>query len=90
MAKRKKSRAHQESKGERSNVNKKLCNTIRNNTTLLQRTLNQREAWLKGKKVMLTIPNPNDKETNKKFIKVNAKDIWGSPKKYIMKQSASE
>ena len=90
MAKRKKSRAHQESKGERSNVNKKLCNTIRNNTTLLQRTLNQREAWLKGKKVMLTIPNPNDKETNKKFIKVNAKDIWGSPKKYIMKQTASE
>ena len=90
MAKRKKSRAHQESKGERSNVNKKLCNTIRNNTTLLQRTLNQRESWLRGKKVMLTIPNPNDKETNKKFIKVNAKDIWGSPKKYIMKQTASE
>ena len=90
MAKRKKSRAHQESKDERSNVNKKLCNAIRNNTTLLQRTLNQREAWLRGKKVMLTIPNPNDKETNKKFIKVNAKDIWGSPKKYIMKQSASE
>ena len=90
MAKKKKSRAHQESKGERSNVNKKLCNAIRNNTTLLQRTLNQREAWLKGKKVMLTIPNQNDKETNKKFIKVNAKDIWGSPKKYIMKQTASE
>ena len=90
MAKRKKSRAHQESKGKRSNVNKKLCNAIRNNTTLLQRTLNQREAWLRGKKVMLTIPNPNDKETNKKFIKVNAKDIWGSPKKYIMKQTASE
>ena len=90
MAKRKKSRAHQESKGERSNVNKKLCNAIRSNTTLLQRTLNQREAWLRGKKVMLTIPNPNDKETNKKFIKVNAKDIWGSPKKYIMKQTASE
>ena len=90
MAKRKKSRAHQESKGERSNVNKKLCNAIRNNTTLLQRTLNQREAWLRGKKVMLTIPNPNDKETNKKFFKVTAKDIWGSPKKYIMKQSASE
>ena len=43
MDKRKKSRAHQESKGERSNVNKKLCNAIRNNTTLLQRTLNQRE-----------------------------------------------
>ena len=90
MAKRKKSRAHQESKGERSNVSKKVCNAMRSDTSMLQRTLNQREAWLRGKKVMLTIPNPNDKETNKKFIKVNAKDIWGSPKKYIMKQTASE
>ena len=90
MAKRKKSRAHQVSKGERSNVNKKVCNAMRSDTSMLQRTINQREAWMKGKNVMVTIPNPNDKETNKKFIKVNAKDIWGSPKKYIMKQSASE
>ena len=86
MAKKKKSRAHQESKGERSNVNKKLCNAIRNNTTLLQRTLNQREAWLRGKKVMLTIPNPNKGETNKPFIRVSAKEVWGNPNKvYSMK-----
>ena len=86
MAKRKKSRAHQESKGERSNVNKKLCNAIRNNTTLLQRTLNQREAWLRGKKVMLTIPNPNRGESNKPFIRVRAKEVWGNPNKvYSMK-----
>ena len=87
MAKRKKSRAHQESKGERSNVNKKLCNAIRNNTTLLQRTLNQREAWLRGKKVMLTIPNPNKSETKKPFIRVNAKEKWRNDK-FIMKQTS--
>tara|TARA_B100000282_G_C31372158_1_gene327242 strand:- start:78 stop:350 length:273 start_codon:yes stop_codon:yes gene_type:complete len=90
MAKRKKSRAHQVSKGERSNVNKKVCNAMRSDISMLQRTINQREAWMRGKNVMVTIPNPNDKETNKRFIRVNAKDIWGSPKKYIMKQSASE
>jgi hypothetical protein len=63
---------------------------MRSDISMLQRTINQREAWMKGKNVMVTIPNPNDKETNKRFIRVNAKDIWGSPKKYIMKQSASE
>ena len=90
MAKRKKSRAHQVSKGERSNVNKKVCNAMRSDTSQLQRTINQREAWSRGKNVMVTIPNPNEQETNKRFIRVNAKDLWGSPKKFIMKQTASE
>ena len=84
MAKRKKSRAHQVSKGERSNVNKKVCNAMRSDTSQLQRTINQREAWSRGKNVMVTIPNPNEQETNKRFIRVNAKDVWGSPKKFIM------
>ena len=25
---------------------------------------------------MLTIPNPNTNETNKRFIRVNARDVW--------------
>jgi len=33
-------------------------------------------AWMAGKKVMLTIPNPNTNETNKKFIRVNANEVW--------------
>jgi len=33
-------------------------------------------AWLAGKNVMLTIPNPNTNETNKKFIRVNANEVW--------------
>ena len=90
MAKRKKQRAQQVSKGIGTNVDKKIRNAMRGDTSMLQRTINQRAAWVKGKNVMVTIPNPNDKETNKRFIRVNAKDIWGSPKKYIMKQTASE
>ena len=33
-------------------------------------------AFRKGKNVMLTIPNPNKNETNKPFIRVNAKEVW--------------
>ena len=34
------------------------------------------KAFLAGKNVMLTIENPNKNETNKKFIRVNAKEVW--------------
>ncbi len=41
-----------------------------------QRATNQLAAFHRGKKVMLTIPNPNTNETNKRFIRVNARDVW--------------
>tara|TARA_Y100000996_G_scaffold401595_1_gene372693 strand:+ start:701 stop:973 length:273 start_codon:yes stop_codon:yes gene_type:complete len=90
MAKRKKSRAHQESKGERRNVAKSTRKQMRDAVTPLTIMSNKMKAWRAGKNVIVTIPNPNKKETNKKFIKVNAKEVWGSPKKFIMKQTASE
>jgi len=37
---------------------------------------NQLLAYMKGKKVMLTIPNPNTNETNKRFIRVPANEVW--------------
>ena len=49
-----------------------------------RRILNQQKAWMLGKNVVLTIDNPNKNETNKKFIKVNAKDIFGDPKRKPM------
>ena len=90
MAKRKKSRAHQESKGERRNVAKSTRKQMRDAVTPLTIMSNKMKAWRAGKNVIVTIPNPNKKETNIKFIKVNAKEVWGSPKKFIMKQTASE
>ena len=36
---------------------------------------NKMKAFKKGRKVWLTISNPNTKETNKKFIKVNASEF---------------
>ena len=74
------------SKGEHSNVSKHTRKLMRRQTTELQTALNKQEAFKQGKNVMLTIPNPDKKERNKPFIRVNAKEVWGSPNKvYMMK-----
>lgn len=44
-----------------------------------KRALNQLDAWLKGKNVMLTIQNPDVTATNMRMIRVNARDVWGLP-----------
>ena len=74
------------SKGEHSNVSKSTRKLMRRQTTELQTALNKQEAFRQGKNVMLTIPNPDKKEKNKPFIRVNAKEVWGNPNKvYTMK-----
>ena len=54
------------------------------------RICNQLDAFKKGKNVMVTIPNPNTNETNKRFIRVSAKNIWNFNNPYMMKQNTSE
>jgi hypothetical protein len=39
-----------------------------------ERLMNQLDAFRKGKRVMVTIPNPNENETSKRFIRVTAKE----------------
>ena len=46
-----------------------------------QRIQNQLNAHLKGKRVVLTIANPNKNETNKPFIKVPANEVWRGGKR---------
>jgi len=46
-----------------------------------RRMMNQLNAFLKGKNVVLTIENPNKNETNKRFIRVNARDVFKGSKK---------
>ena len=86
MAK-KKSRDKQTSKGERRNVAKWLCKDMRKETSQLKEYQNKWKAYSKGKRVMVTIPNPNGKsESNKPFIRVTAKDAgWKKPERYHMK-----
>ena len=55
----------------------------------MQRAMNQLNAWKKGKNVVLTVPNPDKTRTDARYIKVNARDYWGSPfKKQSSKKTA--
>ena len=76
------------SNGERPNVAKSTRKDMRRSKTLLEVTHNKWDAFVKGKRVMVTIPNPNAKtETNKPFIRVTAKEAgWRKPEPYRMKQ----
>jgi len=76
----KKSRATQTSKGE---VGSPMKTKLRHNDEgySSQRMMNQLKAFNSGKRVMVTIKNPNGAETNKQYIRVPAKDIWKSSKR---------
>lgn len=80
MAKGKRSKGdNYTSKGERPNVSKKTLKAMRQGAEPGLHQLNQVKAWRKGRNVVLTIPNPNKNETNKRFIRVNAKEVWPNP-----------
>jgi hypothetical protein len=69
------------SQGIHSNVQRSVLKAMRQDYMAGgERMSNQRAAWAKGKNVVLTISNPNPHETNKRYIRVNARDLWGSPK----------
>ena len=61
------------SAGINSNVSKATKNAMRREYMASpDRVLNQRAAFDAGKNVMITIPNPNENETNKRFIRISA------------------
>ena len=76
------------SQGQRPNVSKWVRKAARRDylSNDLAVVLNKQAAFAVGKRVMLTVPNPNTNETNKRFIRVPASDIWPNPnKKFMMK-----
>lgn len=65
------------SAGIHSNVSKTVLKQMRREYMASgQRIINQRKAFDAGKNVMVTIPNPNPNETNKRYLRVPAKQIW--------------
>jgi hypothetical protein len=58
------------SKGQRDSVSKELTKAVRKDRSPLEHILNQLKHWSRGKRTMVTIPNPNKNETNKRFIRV--------------------
>lgn len=75
MAKRKRSRSSRTSGGG-SNYDTNLRKEHRREwNESIDRFIAQVQAFNLGKKAKLTIPNPNKKETNKKYIRVDAWDV---------------
>ena len=65
------------SKGQIPTVNRKLKNAMRRDYLESgERIANQLAAHRRGKRTMVTIPNPNPNETNKRFIRVPGKDFF--------------
>tara|TARA_E500000318_G_C3403822_1_gene150871 strand:- start:33 stop:296 length:264 start_codon:yes stop_codon:yes gene_type:complete len=82
----KRSRAHQVSKGERDSVNKSLRKAMRlEYRSSDTRIVNQLSAWRAGKNVMLTITNPDKKNTKERMIRVPAIEYWGYPRQMSLK-----
>jgi hypothetical protein len=72
------------SAGVHSNVSKKITNSVRSEYLASgERLMNQLAAYKKGRRVVLTLDNPNKNETNKRFIKVPASTVWRDPKNPI-------
>lgn len=81
MAK-KKQRKQQVSKGVTHQNPNRMGNRIAKSQRLeykdtIAHVNNQRKAWRKGKTVMLTIANPDGSNTQERFIRVNANEVWG-------------
>jgi hypothetical protein len=73
--------------GKRPNVSRWAKKAQRKNRTKLERVNAQFSAFMKNKNVVLVVPNINKHETNKPFVRINAKDVW-SQNKYIVKQNS--
>lgn len=65
------------SKGEHSNVSTSTKRLVRKAYMASpERMINQLAAHRKGKRTMVTIPNPDKEQTNKPFIRVQGKDFF--------------
>jgi len=73
-----------------STVSRKWTKAVRRDRELLNDRLEKWNAWKKGKKVFLTVENPNSRETNKPFVRVPATDVWGKYMPYQMKTKSED
>lgn len=76
------------SQSERPNVKRNILKAVRRSLSSSEKMANVMDAYLKGKNPWLTVPNTNTNETNKKFLRIKAEDLWGSPKNRDYRMSA--
>lgn len=58
------------SKGGTPSVDRKTLKAMRKDRSAADALMDKLKLWSRGKRVMVTIPNPNKNETNKRFIRV--------------------
>lgn len=86
MGKKKSSGVKYTSKGTHSTISNKTKKMLRRSRDYGDRIESQLAAWSRGRHTMITIENPNSKETNKRFIRVEGNIVFG-PWKRIPKES---
>ena len=73
--------------GKRSNISRWSKKAQRKHRSKLEIVNAKIRAFMKGKNVVLVVPNTNTNEKNKPFVRINAEDVW-SRNKYIMKHNS--
>jgi len=68
------------SKGEHRNVSRGTLSAMKRARDPSEKVINIQRAWLEGRNPWVTISNPNKEQTNKRFIRVKANELWGNPK----------
>jgi hypothetical protein len=77
MGKKKSSGVKHISKGIHSTVSNKTKKMVRRERDYADRLESQLNSWARGRRTMITIENPNPKETNKRFIRVEGNIVFG-------------
>lgn len=68
------------SKGIHSNVSSSTLAGMKKSRDPSEKVINIQKAWLANKNPWVTIENPNKEQTNRRFIRVRANELWGNPK----------
>ena len=68
------------SKGIHSNVSSGTLAGMKRDRNPSEKVINIQKAWLANKNPWVTIDNPNKEQKDKRFIRVRANELWGSPK----------
>lgn len=71
------------SQGLHPNVSRDTLKGMKRNVSSADKQLNKINAYWAGKNPWITMENPNKEQTNKRFIRVKANTLWGTPKERL-------
>lgn len=78
-----KSKSSYVSKGERPAIKNSVCKAVKRDRSYIDKLLFKQSAWLKGQNPWISVPNADQTQTNKKYIRVRAETEWGDPRRFV-------